>query len=114
MAGLDWGLPYEWHTDEKVTQAINVLHSPKWDPDYYINPHLHIYLVAAAFKVAYLIHPGGDVVQSLPQILPMVDHDSSARQLQFLAMRLARGISVACGIATVLLLFAVGKHHWDE
>jgi Dolichyl-phosphate-mannose-protein mannosyltransferase len=113
VAGLDWGLPYQWHTDEKVTQAINVLHSPKWDPDYFINPHLHIYLVAAAFKAASTIYPAEHVAQGLPEILPMVDLDSNARRLQFLTMRLARGISVACGIGTVLLLFSIGRLHWN-
>jgi Dolichyl-phosphate-mannose-protein mannosyltransferase len=112
--GLDWGLPYQWHTDEKVTQAINVLHSPRWDPDYFINPHLHIYLVAAAFKVAYAIDPGEEVGRTFPEIFPMLDARSPARRLQFLAMRLARGVSVVCGLLTVLLLFDLGRRHWDE
>jgi hypothetical protein len=112
--GLDWGLPYQWHTDEKVTQAINILHSPKWDPDYFINPHLHIYLVAAAFKIAYAINPGEKVGRTFPEILPMLDPRSPARRLQFLAMRLARGVSVVCGLLTVMLLFYLGRRHWDE
>ena len=112
--GLDWGLPYQWHTDEKVTQAINVLHSPKWDPDYFINPHLHIYLVAAAFEIAYAIYPGREVGRYFPEIFPMLDPNSPARRLQFLAMRLARGVSVLCAAITLLVLYLVGRHHWDE
>lgn len=114
VTGLDWGLPYQWHTDEKVTQAINVLRSPRWDPDYFINPHLHIYAVAAAFKIAYLRYPGVHVVQSIGEIMPLVGHDSPARRVQFLAMRLARGESVAFGLATVLLAFFLGRRHWGE
>jgi Dolichyl-phosphate-mannose-protein mannosyltransferase len=112
--GLDWGLPYQWHTDEKVTQAINVLHSPRLDPDYFINPHLHIYLVAAAFKIAYTIDPGYEVGQGFPEILPMMDRASPARKLQFLAMRLSRAESVLFGLATILLVFVVGRRHWGE
>lgn len=114
VTGLDWGLPYQWHTDEKVTQALNVLRSPRWDPDYFINPHLHIYVVAAAFKVAYLRYPGSHVAQSIGEIIPMVGHDSPARRLQFLAMRLARGESVVFGLATVLVVFVIGRRHWGE
>jgi dolichyl-phosphate-mannose-protein mannosyltransferase len=114
VVGIDWGLPYQWHTDEKVTQALNVLHSPRWDPDYFINPHVHIYLVTAAFKVAYLIHPGHEVGNSLPEILPMLDRASPARRLQFLAMRLARGVSVVFGLCTVLTAFVLGRRHWDQ
>jgi hypothetical protein len=114
LTGLDWGLPYQWHTDEKVTQALNVLHSPRGDPDYFINPHLHIYLVAAAFRVAYAVHPGYEVGRGLPEILPMMDRASPARKLQLLAMRLARGESVLFGLATVLLVFVLGRRHWGE
>jgi hypothetical protein len=114
VAGLDWGLPYQWHTDEKVTQAIHVLDSPRWDPDYFINPHLHIYVVAAAFKVAYLVYPGTHVVQSVGEILPLVDRDSSERRAQFLAMRLARGASILFGLATVVMVFLLGRRHWGE
>jgi hypothetical protein len=112
--GLDWGLPYQWHTDEKVTQAINVLHSPRLDPDYFINPHLHIYLVAAAFEIAYRVHPGYEVGRSFPEIFPMMDRGSPARALQFLAMRLSRAESVLFGLATILIVFVVGRRHWGE
>jgi len=114
VTGLDWGLPYQWHTDEKVTQALNVLHSPRWDPDYFINPHLHIYLVAAAFRIAYAVHPGYEVGRGFPEILPMMDRASPVRKLQFLAMRLSRGESVLFGLATVLMVFALGRRHWGE
>ena len=114
MTGLDWGLPYQWHTDEKVTQALNVLRSPRWDPDYFINPHLHIYLVAATFKIALAIDGGHSVGQTLPEIVPMLDATSPARREQFLAMRLARGLSVLFGLLTVILVFALGRRHWDE
>lgn len=114
VTALDWGLPYQWHTDEKVTQAMNVLHSRRLDPDYFINPHLHIYLVAVAFRIASLVHPGRDVARGLPEILPMLNGDTAGRALQFLAMRLARGVSVVCGLATVLVIFALGRRHWDE
>ena len=112
LTGLDWGLPYQWHTDEKVTQAINVLHS-RGDPDYFINPHLHIYLVAAAFEIAHRLHPGEEVARGLPQILPMLDGDVNGRALQFTAMRLARGISVLFGLSTVYVLFVLGRQ-WDD
>jgi len=114
VTGLDWGLPYQWHTDEKVTQARNVLRSPGWDPDYFINPHLHIYLVAAAFKVAYALEPGYEVGQTLPDIFPMLDAGSPARRLQFLTMRLARGVSVLLALVTIVIVYRVGRRHWDE
>lgn len=114
LTGLDWGLPYQWHTDEKVTQAINVLHSSRWDPDYFINPHLHIYLVAAAFEIAHRIDPGKDVGRGLPEILPMLDTDANGRALQFTAMRLARGISVLFGLSTLYVLFVLGRRHWSD
>ena len=112
VTGLDWGLPYQWHTDEKVTQATNVLRTG--DPDYFINPHLHIYVVAAAFEIAHRLYPGATVGRGLPEILPMLDGDTAARALQFTSMRLARGISVLFGLTTVLTLFVLGRRHWDD
>ncbi|HTI36999.1 MAG TPA: glycosyltransferase family 39 protein [Vicinamibacterales bacterium] len=114
LTGLDWGLPYQWHTDEKVTQALNVLHSSKRDPDYFINPHLHIYLVAAAFEIAHRRYPAAHVGRALPEILPMLDADSTGRALQFTAMRLARGISVLFGLSTLYVLFVIGRRSWDD
>jgi hypothetical protein len=114
LTGLDWGLPYQWHTDEKVTQAINVLHSSRLDPDYFINPHLHIYLVAAAFEIAHRLHPVGSIGRGLPEIIPMLDTDVNGRAVQFTAMRLARGLSVLFGLATLYVLFVLGRRDWNE
>jgi hypothetical protein len=112
LTGLDWGLPYQWHTDEKVTQAINVLRTG--DPDYFINPHLHIYVVAAAFAFAHRLYPAAHVGRSLPEILAMLNGDATARALQFTSMRLARGISVVFGLSTVFTLFVLGRRHWND
>jgi hypothetical protein len=47
IAGIDWGLPYLWHTDEKIEPSIHMIHERTLDPDYFINPHLPIYAMAA-------------------------------------------------------------------
>ena len=54
VLGIDWGLPYIWHTDEKIDPAVHMIHQHTLDPDYFINPHLHIYAMALAVKAGVI------------------------------------------------------------
>jgi hypothetical protein len=50
--GLDWGLPFHWHPDEKVPLAIDMLERHSADPQYFVNPAFHVYIVTAAVWLA--------------------------------------------------------------
>ena len=73
--GLDWGLPYLWHSDEKVKPANDMIAGRTLNPHYFINPTLHIYAVAVALSAACAIRPYGSVVGPPP------DHDSPRNRM---------------------------------
>lgn len=107
--GLDWGLPYLWHPDEKLHIVGLMIYNQTLDPHHFINPSFHLYQVWAAVKLAYWWHPGHALVVSLHRILPLSDAAHPGRAVQFLAARLSRGVSVAWSVATVGLLFWMGR-----
>lgn len=107
--GLDWGLPYLWHPDEKLHIVGLMIHNQSLDPHHFINPSFHLYQVWGAVQLAYWWHPGQSLVVSLHRILPLSDSSHPGRAVQFLAARLSRGVSVAWSVATVGLLFWMGR-----
>lgn len=114
LVGIDWGLPYLWNSDEKIDQAATMVHYRTLNPEYFVNPTLHIYAVTAAVAAARAWHPEQGVQLSFRRIAPMTDPRHPARPMQFLAMRLARGVSVAAAVLTVWLVFALGRRQFDE
>lgn len=113
LQGLDWGLPYLWHPDEKLHIVGLMIHEGTLDPHHFINPSFHLYQVWAAMQLAYWWHPGHAVVVSLHRILPLTDPTHPGRAVQFLAGRLSRGVSVLWSVATVGLLFWMGRRTFN-
>ncbi len=114
VVGIDWGLPYLWHPDEKVANAVRMIHQGTLNPSYFVNPSLHLYLVWGVVRAAYLAHPTRAVQISLQRIMPLLDPNHPDRDLQFLATRLARGLSAGFAVAGVWLVFLLGRRHYDE
>jgi len=114
IAGDDWGLPYIWHTDEKIDPAVHMIHEHTLDPDYFINPHLHIYAMALAVKLAYALNPGHTVMLSMHRIWDLLDPANPDRRIQYMAMRLSRGLSALFALGTILTVFAIARRHWGE
>lgn len=109
LHGLDWGLPYLWHPDEKLHIVGLMIHNHTLDPHHFINPSFHLYMVWAAMQVAYWWYPGQSVVVALHRILPLTDPTTPGRGVQWLAARLSRGVSVLASTATVGLLFWMAR-----
>jgi dolichyl-phosphate-mannose-protein mannosyltransferase len=107
--GLDWGLPYAWHPDEKVSTATEMIARGSADPDYFVNPSLHLYLVWGAVHAAYATQPGAVVPAELSKQIPLTHPDAPDRRLTFLAYRLARLVSVAFAVLTVWLVWRRGR-----
>jgi Dolichyl-phosphate-mannose-protein mannosyltransferase len=101
---LGWGLPYIWHPDEKVGTAVQMLRRHSLDPQYFINPHLHLYAVAAAVWTAEQIWPGR-IQLDLPAIVPLTDPANPDRPVQFAANLAARGVSVLFAVCAVWWLW---------
>ena len=57
ICGLDWGLPYQWHPDEKVQVADAMILERTLEPTHFINPSLHVYATYAAVRLAYAWYP---------------------------------------------------------
>jgi uncharacterized membrane protein len=102
--GLRWGLPYIWHPDEKVELAANMIDYKSFDPDYFINPHLHLYAVRGLVWIAERVYPG-HMAFGMLSIVPMTHPDDPNRPRQMAANLLARGFSVVCAVAAVWCLW---------
>jgi hypothetical protein len=113
LVGIDWGLPYHWHTDEKTFNAVDMNYRGSLDPQYFINPHLHLYALAAVVKGAYAIFPG-HMHFEYARIVPLTDPNHPHRALQFWTMRLTRGLSALFAVATVFLMYRIGRKHFGE
>lgn len=114
VVGLDWGLPYEWNADEKVGLAVDMIARNSADPKYFVNPSLHAYLVTVLVETAYLAYPGRQIQDSLPRVALLTNPDDPGRGIQFLAYRLARLLSAVAAVATVWLVFVLGRHQFGE
>jgi hypothetical protein len=114
VLGIDWGLPYLWHTDEKIDPAVHMIHNRTLDPDYFINPHLHIYAMAAVVDLAYRLNPGHTVMLTGYRIAPLLDPSNPGRRIQFMAIRGSRILSALFALGTILTVFAIGRRHFGE
>jgi len=114
VTGIDWGLPYFWHTDEKIDQSVHMIHDGTLDPDYFVNPHLHIYAMALVVKAAYLLNPGHTVMLSMHRIWPLFDDSNQGARIQYMAMRGSRVLSALFSLGTIVTIFAIGRRHFGE
>lgn len=114
IAGIDWGLPYMWHTDEKIDQSVHMIHERTLDPDYFINPHLHIYAMALVVKGVYLANPGHTVMLSMHRIWPLFEPGNPDRRIQYMAMRASRVLSALFTLGTIVTIFAIGRRQFGE
>jgi glycosyl transferase family 22 (putative mannosyltransferase) len=114
VVGIDWGLPYNWHADEKVNLAASMIDRHTLDPDYFVNPSLHVYLVLALVRVAYAVHPGTFVPSDVRWHVLSTRRTAPNRAVTFLAYRLARLWSAACAVWLVWLLWTRGRAAFDD
>ena len=114
IRGLDWGLPYGWHPDEKVMVADIMVRNRTLEPPHFINPSLHVYATYAAVRAAYALEPRLGIRYSTAGAGELTDPNHPDRRLQMMAFRLTRLLSVIFQLATVCLLFKVARHHFDD
>jgi len=113
IIGIDWGLPYNWHADEKVNLAASMIDRHSLDPEYFVNPTLHAYLVLAAVRVAYAVYPGTFVPSDVRWHILSTKRNAPTRAITFLAYRLARLLSALCAALLVWLLWVRGRAAFD-
>ena len=90
IVGIDWGLPYNWHADEKVNLAASMIDRHTLNPGYFVNPTLHAYLVLGVVRAAYALHPGTFVPSDVRWHVLSTKRNAPNRAVTFLAYRLAR------------------------
>ncbi len=112
--GLDWGLPYQWHPDEKIMVADTMIRDRTLEPPHFINPSLHAYATYVAVRAAYALGPRMGIKYRTIANVELTDPGHADRPLQFLAFRLSRLLSVLFQLVTVALLFRIGRHYFDE
>jgi len=110
-AGMGWGLPFAFQPEESsiyVRWAIEFALHGQWNPHYFQNPSLLIYLLgiefSGIFALARILQFGQD-----PGDLYMV-----FRGEQDLFYGLARLNSVLLGTATVFVVYLIGRRLWGE
>jgi Dolichyl-phosphate-mannose-protein mannosyltransferase len=114
FSGLDWGLPYNWHPDEKIMVADTMIRERTLEPPHFINPSLHAYAVYATVRAAYALAPRQGLKYRTEANVVMTDPAHPDRPIQFLAYRLSRGLSVLFQLATVYLLFVIARSYFGE
>ncbi len=114
IRGLDWGLPYQWHPDEKVQLADTMVAARTLEPPHFINPSLHAYTTYVAVRLAYALAPRQALRYQRVANAELMNPEHPDRQIQFLAFRLARLCSVLFQLLTVLLMFRIGRDVVDE
>jgi hypothetical protein len=112
--GLDWGLPYQWHPDEKIMVADTMIRERSLEPPHFINPSLHAYATYVSVRLAYALAPRMALYYRTAANVQLTDPGHRDRPLQFLAFRLSRLLSVIFQLATVYLLFTIGRRCADE
>jgi hypothetical protein len=110
IRGLDWGLPYQWHPDEKIMVADTMVRERTLEPPHFINPSLHAYATYAAVRLAYALEPRMGIRYRTEGNVGLTDPNSPDRPLQFMAFRLSRLLSVLFQLVTVYLLYWIGRY----
>ena len=113
IVGIDWGLPYNWHADEKVNLAASMIDRHTLNPGYFVNPTLHAYLVLGVVRAAYALHPGTFVPSDVRWHVLSTKRNAPNRAVTFLAYRLARLLSAAFAVLLVWLLWIRGRAAFD-
>lgn len=113
IRGLDWGLPYQWHPDEKIMVADTMIRERTLEPPHFINPSLHAYATYAAVRLAYALEPRMGIRYRTEGNVGLTDPGSPDRPLQFMAFRLSRLLSVLFQLVTVYLLYRIGRYYAD-
>ena len=110
-AGMNWGLPFAFQPEETsiyVRWAMEFALHHQWNPHYFENPSLLIYLLGVEFTgifaVARVLQFGQD-----PGDLYMV-----FRGEQQLFYGLARLNSVLLATATLFVVYLIGRRLWSE
>ena len=114
LVGIDWGLPFNWHADEKVNLAASMIDRHTANPGFFVNPTLHLYVVAAVVRAAYAVYPGTFVPSDVRWHVLSTRRNAPNRAVTFLAYRLARSISVTFALGTVWLLWRRGRAAFDD
>jgi hypothetical protein len=109
VVGIDWGLPYNWHADEKVNLAASMIDRHTADPGFFVNPTLHVYLVWGVVQGAYAVYPGSVVPSDVRWHVLSTRPNAPNRAVTFLSYRLSRLLSVTFALATVWLLWKRGN-----
>jgi len=114
IVGIDWGLPYLWNSDEKIDPVAQMLWQHTLDPHYFVNPTLAIYEVLAVARISYALHPRKVVEISLRHIVPLTWVNHPVREAQFLTMRMIRAASALLAVATLLVVYRIGRRHFGD
>lgn len=103
--GLDWGLPYRFHSDEghmignaeKIRSAASLVELPKHEPLFFIYPTFlnHLLLLFAV---------------PLFRLFPFSPTDPASTTLYYL---MGRGLSASFGVASCVLVYVIGRRAYS-
>lgn len=110
FAAIGWGLPYTDHPDEPaaVNRVLGMLRRNDWNPRFFGKPSLHYYILrlTLAAQVRYGIATGQ--YRSIDDLPRTTDQYLTAPDL----FVWGRFPTVLLGVASVALLFWVGRRWW--
>ncbi len=109
--GANAGLPYMYHPDEPryITIAQTSVKTGDLNPHFFNYPPLFVYLHAAAYVPLYAVGRFAGSLHSLADIAaPHMLAMGTAYTAQRSTVLLGRGVSVALGTVSVVLVYVVG------
>ena len=84
------------------------------NPNYFVNPTLHTYLVLAVVRGAYAVYPGTFVPSDVRWHILSTKRNAPNRAVTFLAYRLARLLSAVFAAVLVWLAWIFGRAAFDS
>jgi hypothetical protein len=111
LFGMGWGLPFAFQPEETSIYfrwAMELALGGEWNPHYFQNPSLLIYLFGLQFMGIFTVARALQMGQTPSDLYMMF------RGEQDLFYGLGRLNSVVFGIATVFVVYLVGRRLWNE
>ncbi len=108
--GIRYGLPHIYFTDEAMTvnQTLAMGYTHSLRPEHYSYPTGLMYVLGALYSAYYVFSFLFGTVTSTHDFAISVLRDPTPLYL------IGRSVSVAAGVATIVLVYVIGKHLFDR
>lgn len=115
--GISFGLPYVYHPDEPtaVRVGLRMLRTGDYNPHFFHYPTAYYYVVTVGLIIHFLLGASQGIFSSVTDVsfprIFVLGSGIADFPAEFLVARL---ITLACGVGTVVLVFWIARRHWGD